>query len=150
MKKIIRTAGMLFLAMSGIAGATQAANGEAASRVVEQFHAALKSGDSSAASGFLASTAQIFESGYSESRADYVAHHLAADIAFAKDTQRSVKTTQQQCNESLCVLMQTSENLGTFKGKKVHDVGAETTVLVREGGIWKIQHVHWSSHKYRD
>lgn len=143
---VLTIAAALFLA-SGLAQAGEAGSGDAAIKVVEQFHAALKAGNVTDASAMLASTAVIYESGYAESRDDYVSHHLAADIEFAKGTQRVVKSTSQQCSESLCVVMQTSETTGKFKEKSVRSVGVETTVLRRDAETWKIQHVHWSSHK---
>lgn len=147
LNKTIWSLGTALLVMSGAVNAAESTSGEAASKVVEQFHAALKAGNAEGASALLATTALIYESGYAETREDYISHHLAADIAFAKDTQRIVKSTRQQCDESLCVLMQSSETVGTYKGKSVRSVGQETTVLRREGDAWKIQHVHWSSHK---
>ena len=146
MKRTILAFGVALLVV-GAADAAQTNNTEAASKVVEQFHAALKAGNADSAVALLSATALIYESGYAETREDYISHHLAADIAFAKDTQRTVKSTQKQCDESMCVLMQSSETTGTFKGKKVNSVSQETTVLRREGDTWKIKHVHWSSQK---
>lgn len=142
---VAAAAALLFV--SGGAYASDTGNAEAAIKVVEQFHAALKEGNATGASALLASTAVIYESGYAESRDDYVSHHLAADIEFAKGTQSVVKSTKQECVESLCVVMQTSETMGKFKGKDVRSTGVETTVLRRDGDTWKIHHVHWSSHK---
>lgn len=147
MKKNILTVGIAILVMAGLASAAETSSGEAASKVVAQFHAALKAGNADGASALLAATALVYESGYAETRDDYVSHHLAADIAFAKDTQRIVKNTRQQCDESVCVIMQSTETTGTFKGKSARGVGQETMVMRREGDTWKIQHVHWSSHK---
>lgn len=58
--------------------------------VVAGFHAALVSGDSLAALGFLDRDAIILESGATETREEYRSHHLPADIEFA----RSVKSKQ--------------------------------------------------------
>ena len=138
-------AGML--AMAGAANAAEPSSGEAASKIVAQFHEALATGNTEGAIALLSATALIYESGHAETREQYIADHLAADIAFAKATQRTVKDTHQQCNESICVLMQSSQTTGTIKGKNMRYAGQETTVLRREGDTWKIQHVHWSSHK---
>ncbi len=129
------------------ANAADATSAEAASKVAAQFHAALTAGNADGASALLSAKALVYESGHAETRDEYISHHLAADIAFAKATQRTVKNTQQHCDESMCVLMQSSETTGTVKGKSVRYVGQETMVLRREGDAWKIQHVHWSSHK---
>ena len=48
------------------------------------FHAALAAGDSAAALALLAPDAVVLESGEVETRAEYAAHHLAADIEFSR------------------------------------------------------------------
>ncbi len=133
--------------LTGPVVADDAHHSEAAAKVVENFHAALKQGNAKAALAQLSDDAIIFESGHMETRSEYANHHLEADIMFAKGVQRSVKGTTQQCVDSLCVIMQQSETVGKLKGKDVRSAGVETTVLRREGDIWKIHHVHWSSHK---
>ena len=147
MRRTIEAVGAALLVLANIANAADATSGEAASKVAAQFHAALEAGNADGASALLSATALIFESGHAETRDEYISHHLAADIAFAKATQRTVKSKQQQCDESMCVLMQSSETTGTFKGKNVRSLSKETMVLRREGDAWKILHVHWSSHK---
>jgi nucleoid-associated protein YgaU len=147
MRRTIETVGAAILVMAGVANAAEAPSAEAASKVAAQFHAALAAGNADGASALLSATALIYESGHAETRDEYISHHLADDIAFAKATQRTVKTTRQQCDESMCLLMQSSETTGSVKGKSVRYVGQETMVLRREGDAWKIQHVHWSSHK---
>src|SRR5215211_6274960 len=51
---------------------------------VMKYHAALASGDSAAALTLLTDDVTVLESGSVESRADYRAHHLPADIEFAR------------------------------------------------------------------
>lgn len=147
LRRTIETVGASMLVIAGAASAAETTSGDAASKVAAQFHAALAAGNADGASSLLSAEALIYESGHAETRDEYISHHLAADIAFAKATQRTVKTTRQQCDESMCVLMQSGETSGTIKGKSVRYVGQETMVLRREGDAWKIQHVHWSSHK---
>jgi ketosteroid isomerase-like protein len=118
-----------------------------AANIVSQFHEALKRGDANVAIAQLSADALIYESGYAETHENYLAHHLQADIEFAKQTTRKVTATTSQCGETLCVLMQESETTGSYKGKLVQSIGVETSVLVRAGDTWKIQHVHWSSRK---
>ncbi len=147
MKRTINTICTAMLAMACAAHAAEPTGVEAATKVVAQFHEALATGNAEGATALLSATALIYESGHAETRAEYLAHHLAADIAFAKGTKRTVKETQHQCNESICVLMQSSQTTGTIKEKNIRYAGQETTVLRREGDTWKIQHVHWSSRK---
>lgn len=49
-----------------------------------KFHGALAAGDSAGALALLSPDALILESGGVQTRADYQAHHLAADIEFAR------------------------------------------------------------------
>ncbi len=138
---------MLFSFAANPAVADDVRHNNGAAKVVESFHAALKGGDSKTALAQLSDDAIIYESGYAETRDEYAHHHLKGDIEFASQTKRAVKSTTQKCGDSLCVIMQQSETTGKYKGKDVRSEGVETTVLRREGEIWKIQHVHWSSHK---
>ncbi|MEE8561535.1 MAG: nuclear transport factor 2 family protein, partial [Gemmatimonadota bacterium] len=59
--------------------------------VVRAFHDALATGDSALVLTLLAENVVIFESGGVEaSRAEYRSHHLPADIAFARSTEKEV------------------------------------------------------------
>jgi hypothetical protein len=51
---------------------------------VARFHSALAAGDSATALTILADDVLVLESGSVETRADYRAHHLSADIEFAR------------------------------------------------------------------
>ncbi len=127
--------------------AAEPVNQEEASRVLAAFHAALQRGDSATATAQLATDATIYESGYAETRAEYLAHHLQGDIDFAKTTKTEVKASQQQCSASLCLVLHESETSGSYKGKPVRSRGLESVVLRRDGDGWKIVHLHWSSRK---
>ena len=69
------------------------ADSAAVAATVQRFHAALAAADSAGAMALLAPEVVILESGDSESRAEYRAHHLAADIEFA----RAVHGEQDRC-----------------------------------------------------
>lgn len=60
---------------------------------VSAFHAALAAGDSGAALAWLAPDAIILESGELETRADYAAHHLGADMEFSRAVKSLPVTT---------------------------------------------------------
>jgi len=65
--------------------AAQQTRGDAeVAAVVTSFHEALGQGDSTAVLALLAPDALIVESGQVETRATYRAHHLPADIQFAR------------------------------------------------------------------
>lgn len=132
-------------ALGASAGTARAESPAQVAATVQQFHDALKRGDKPAALSFLTEDALIYESGSAESRSDYAAHHLAADIEFAAATTRKLTRSSVRCGADTCLVLQESSTEGNFKGKPVHVLGVETTVLLRQGEGWKIRHVHWSS-----
>ncbi len=117
--------------------------------VVEKFHAALAAGDSVAALALLADDVVILESGTRESRADYRAHHLGADIAFARAVPSRRGPIRVQVRGDVAWATGTSTTEGEYRGRPVNSAGAELMVLVRETGGWKIHAIHWSSRSRR-
>ena len=117
-----------------------------AAAVVDAFHAALKRGDTRSAAAALAEDALIFEEGEAErSRAEYVARHLPADAAFSKAVSSTVTRRAGGSAGALAWIATEGRTTGTFKGKAVDRVSAETMLLRRIGNEWKIAHIHWSS-----
>ena len=118
-------------------------------RVVEQFHRALAAGDSAAALASLAPDAVILESGGAETLADYRAHHLPADIQFA----RAVPSVRGAATVAIvgdaAWVSSTSTTQGTFKDRAINSVGAELVVLSKTNGQWRIRAIHWSSRTKR-
>src|SRR3712207_1384855 len=55
-------------------------------RTVERFHELITAGDSLGALGLLTEDAVILESGGLETKAEFRAHHLGADIGFARSS----------------------------------------------------------------
>lgn len=115
-------------------------------QTVDDFHAALASGNTAAAAGLLAEDALIFESGGAErSKAEYVGHHLPADAAFAKAVKRTVTHRSQGGEGDTAWVASETRTTGTYKDKPVDLTSTETVVLRRTGGQWRIVHFHWSS-----
>ncbi|HEX9893759.1 MAG TPA: nuclear transport factor 2 family protein [Gemmatimonadales bacterium] len=108
--------------------------------IVERYHAAL---------ALLADDVVILESGGRESRDDYRAHHLAADIAFARAvlSQRGPMTVRVRGD--VAWVTGTSTTQGEYRGRPVNSTGAELMVLSREAGGWRIRAIHWSSRSRR-
>lgn len=127
------------------AATAQPVPGEPAA-VVDAFHAALAAGNIAAALDRLSDNAVVFESGGVErGKAEYAAHHAAADAAFAAAVpSRSVRRTGQAFGDTAWILTE-GRTKGTYKDKPVDRVTTETMVLRREGGVWRIVHIHWSS-----
>lgn len=120
----------------------------AAAASVAAFHQALQRADLAAATAQLSGEALIYESGGVErSRAEYVSHHLPADAAFAKAVSRTVTAQSANASGDLAWIATESRSRGTFKGRAIDSGSTETMVLRREGGSWKIVHIHWSSGK---
>ena len=116
---------------------------------IARFHAALAAGDSAMALSLLGDDVVILESGGVETRSDYSAHHLPADIAFAQavPSQRGAITVRLQ--RDVAWASSTSVTVGDFKGRAINSAGAELMVLTRAGSAWKIRAIHWSSRARR-
>ena len=116
-----------------------------AAAIVDAFHAALRSGDTTAAAALLASDALIYESGSVEQgKAEYASHHLSADAAFSKATQSVVTQRSGQANGNLAWIATESTTKGSYKKRPIKSVGTETMILRHDGQSWRIVHVHWS------
>ena len=122
------------------------ANTRAASAVVAAFHAALERGDTRGASALLADDVLIYESGGVErSKAEYAAHHLAADASFAKAMKRVVTRQAGGADGRAAWIASESTTKGKFKNKLINSRATETMILRRDRAGWRIVHVHWSS-----
>ena len=140
----------LYIALPTRAAAQASSRDSAAvAAVVSGFHAALARGDSAAALALLTPDVRILESGGVEALADYRAHHLPADIEFA----RAVPATRQPLGVTVrgdvAWTIGTSETKGEFRGRAINSVGAESMVLVRGADGWRIGAIHWSSRTRR-
>jgi hypothetical protein len=118
-------------------------------RVVEQFHASLAAGDSVAAAALLDSAVVVLESGDFETRADYLRHHLPADIAFARAVRGTRELRRATLSGNNAWVVSTSRTAGAFEGRAVDSEGAELMVLTRSPDGWRIAAIHWSSHRRR-
>ncbi len=137
---------------SGKAAATAPAvatsDSAAVARVVAAFHAAIGRADSATALAALAADVSIMESGDIERLSDYRAHHLAADIAFARAVPSSNSPFEVKVAGDAAWVTSTSTTLGSFHGRAVNSTGAELMVLSRDAaGAWRIRAIHWSSHR---
>jgi ketosteroid isomerase-like protein len=129
------------------AAETLAEPARAAAAAVDAFHAALRRGDSAAALALVADDALVFEEGRAErSKAEYAAHHAAADAAFSKAVPATRLRRTGHASGDLAWIASESRTKGRFKGQDVDRIMVETMVLRRaSGGAWRIVHIHWSS-----
>ena len=133
------------LAPSGTFAEKAQDDSAAVARVVNQFHTALTTGDTSAAMALLADDVLILESGGVETRDEYRAHHLAADIQFAQAVPSTTGPTTIRMQDGVAWAITTSITKGTFNGRKVNAAGAELMVLTHNREGWRIRSIHWSS-----
>jgi len=122
------------------------------SRVVEAmqaFHRALAQGDSLAALRMLADDAIILESGGRETKAEYRAHHLPGDIAFARAVARESQSAEVRIVGDVAWVLSSSTTTGTFRERPVNSTGVELMVLSRTASGWIIRAIHWSSRTRR-
>lgn len=133
------------LVLAPVAAPLAAQESAEVAAVVRAFHAALVRGDSAAALALLADDATILESGARETKAEYRAHHLPADIAFVQAVRGEPVTPDVTVVGDAAWASSTSASRGEYKGRAVDAVGAELMVLSRTGEGWRIRAIHWSS-----
>jgi ketosteroid isomerase-like protein len=84
-----------------------------------------------------------------ETRSEYRAHHLPADIAYARALPSERTVEQITVRGDVAWVVATSRTQGTYRERTVNSAGAELMVLARENGWWRIVAVHWSSRAVR-
>jgi ketosteroid isomerase-like protein len=118
--------------------------------VVRAFHDALATGDSALVLTLLAENVVIFESGGVEaSREEYRSHHLPADIAFARSTEKEVTVARVGFSGDVAWVLSHSTTMGSFRGRDVNSAGTETMILRQTQMGWRIEHIHWSNRSIR-
>lgn len=132
-----------------IAAQGPVADSTAVAQTVQAYHQALARGDSAMAIRLLSPDAVILESGGSEDRADYRAHHLPADIQFAQAVPGQRGAIRVTVVGDVAWASSTSITQGTFRERAVNSAGAELMVLTRTPEGWRIRAIHWSSRSRR-
>jgi ketosteroid isomerase-like protein len=127
--------------------AKKAADSAAVVATVERFHALLARADSAAAVRLLAPDLTVLESGDVESRSEYLAHHLGADMAFAKAVASDRKLVGFAQEGNVAWTTTATVSRGQFRDRKIDSRGAELIVLTRSGSGWIIRSIHWSSRR---
>ena len=144
------------IGLAGAAGALRAqppqdtgADSAAVAAAVDRYHEALATGDTAAAVRLLAAEAVILESGGMETKAEYMAHHLPADIAFARAVARERGAMTVTIRGDVAWAASTSRVKGRFRDREIDSRGAELMVLARTPDGWRIVAIHWSSRANR-
>jgi ketosteroid isomerase-like protein len=115
--------------------------------VLESFYGAMKTGDKSAAMRVIAPDAVFVESGTLETRSQYEADHLPADVEFERQVSGKRSPWRVVFHGDAAWVIGTTEYEGTFDNKPVNFVSAQLAVLTSESGNWLIRSIHWSSRR---
>jgi ketosteroid isomerase-like protein len=114
---------------------------------LQAFYAAMKTGDKAAAMKPVATDAVFVESGTLETRAEYEANHLPADIEFESKITGKRSPWQVKTHGDTAWVIATTDYDGTIDGNPVNFVSAQLAVLSRQSGDWQIRSIHWSSRR---
>ena len=117
--------------------------------IVDQYHAALASGDSTTALSLLAEDVMILESGGVETKERYRSGHLSGDMRFAQAVPRERSEITVQVLGDVAWAWSTSITQGQMGDREINSQGAELAVLARVDGKWLIKSIHWSSRQRR-
>lgn len=127
------------------APACQAADSAAVISVATRFHTILSTGDTAGINALLDPDLRVLEGGSVENRQEYIAHHLSADIEFAKAVKEERTSFSYRCEGNVAWLVSTSTATGHFRGRAVNSVSAELMILAKREKVWQIRAIHWSS-----
>lgn len=123
------------------------ADEQAVAAAIAAFNTALRAGDFEALAGLLDPKVLVLESGGAErSREEYLASHAKADAAFLQKAQVLPGASAVTVVGDLAYATATSLMRYERNGKPAAADSAETMILRRGPGGWKIVHIHWSSH----
>ena len=113
--------------------------------IVEAFYGAIKAGDTKAAMGLIAPDAVFVESGKIETRAEYEANHLPADIEFEKQTKgtRGPLKISFDGRDTAWVISRAEYD----EGNPEKYINTQLMVLTRDAGNWRIRAISWSSNQ---
>jgi ketosteroid isomerase-like protein len=116
--------------------------------VLESFYGAMGRGDAAAAMNLIAPDAVFVESGRLETRAEYEANHLPADIDFERQVKGQRGPMKVTFEDDAAWVIVTTEYDGTFNGAPMSFTSAQLAVLTRDQSAqWRIRSIHWSSRR---
>ena len=126
-----------------------AADSSAVVAVVAQMHDLMQRGDSAGLLRLLTDDVVVLESGGYENRTEFRAHHLPADIEYARAVKSDRLLRSVSVSGDAAWVSTTSTSSGEFRGRVVNSSGAELMVLRRTPDGWKVAAIHWSSRARR-
>ena len=149
-RRVTLLAGALLTLATGRSLAEAAAPEAAAiTAIAEKFHTALAAGASKEVMSLLQADALIVEGGSVETRAEYERGHLGEDIAYARAVPAKQLSIVVRQEGDVAWVISISRVTGTFQGRPVDRLAAETMVLAKSVAGWGIRSLHWSSQRAR-
>lgn len=117
--------------------------------VLSKYRAAIEARDLNGTETLFSGDAQVFESGGSEGNyAQYMAHHLAPELAEFKSFRFKDYLVDVRCEGPVAIATETYRYTIELKtGAPVERKGVQTSVLRKSGSDWQIISVHSSSRK---
>ncbi len=113
--------------------------------VAEAFHRAIATADEAAVEKLLAPDVMILEGGHAQkNRADYMASHMKADMAFIPHMARTVLDREVAEDGDLAWVTTFSTMKGNFRDRDYDFASREMLVMKRVDGAWQITLVHWA------
>ncbi len=148
MARFLVTSAALLLMSLTAAGPLAAQDGDstAVAATVAAFHDALVAGQPDAVMELLAPEAVVLESGGKETRMEYQAGHLAADIDYAQAATRTRGEVEVTVVGDVAWAVSLSQSMYQERASQ----SAELMVLRRDGDRWLISAIHWSSRRSRE
>lgn len=142
------------VAVLGIATCTSALvaqqpDSASVAHVVVAYHDAMRKGDSAAVLALMTEDVVVLESGGAETREQFRAHHLPADIRFAQAIESKRGPIAVRIKGDVAWASSTSTSQGDYNGRAINSSGAELMVLTRTPQGWRIAAIHWSSRQRR-
>lgn len=125
--------------------AQESAAEQAVREVVDRFKGSLRGGQADAVMELLHPDVRIYERGHAETRDEYAAGHLEADMAFLQAVQSTTRWDRVVAGQKMAIYMSEYSVKGTFRDRAIDSHRTETIVLVPTDGGWRILHIHWSS-----
>lgn len=144
---VVMIASALLIGAPADAGA-QSAEADVAA-VIDAYHAALASGDSTTALSLLADDVTILESGGMEDKEHYRSGHLSGDMRFAQAVPRERGAIAVKVVGDVAWAWSTNVAEGRLGEREINSQGAELMVLRRFEDTWQIVAIHWSSRQRR-
>lgn len=147
--RVLSVALTVWLPAAGLPAQPASQDSKAAAMAVEQFHAALTAGDSARAVALLSKDVLVLESGAVQTRAEYLSHHLGADMKASNGSKAVRSIVQVQLMGEAAYVVSKSITPPTGAEGATGSEMAELMVLSKTPSGWSIRAVHWSSRRKR-